>query len=152
MATEEGKEVKRVTSKEMRFINEYLKDSNGTQAAIRAGYSKRSAGQIAGRLMKKDKIRAYLDEKQGKVEAKCEITAEYILNSLKNIAEKCQQATPVLDHEGEPTGEYEFDSAGANRSLELLGKWRKLWTDRMEIEGTVNLADAVREARTRIKQ
>lgn len=78
------------------------------------------------------------------------MTAEYVLNSLMEIVDRCKQAEPVLDHEGEPTGEYKFDSGGANRALELLGKHLKLFTDKIEVELTAGLAESVGKARQRI--
>lgn len=43
-------------------------------------------------------------------------------------------AEPVLDREGEPTGEYRFDSSGAARGLELLGKHLQMFTDKIKVE------------------
>jgi phage terminase small subunit len=47
---------------------------------------------------------------------------EWVISRLMSVTERCMQAEAVLDKEGEPTGQYEFDSAGATRALELLGK------------------------------
>ena len=65
-----------------------------------------------------------------------EIDADYVLTSLKEVADRCLQATPVMV-KGEggkmvKSGEYRFDSSGANRALELLGKHLKLFTDMLE--------------------
>jgi phage terminase small subunit len=149
-----NEKVKKLTSKEHRFISEYLKDSNGSQAAIRAGYSVKSSRVTACKLLTKANIHEELSKRQAYIAESCDITAEYILRSLKSIAEKCQQAVPVMEYdhgarEMKPTGAYEFDSTGANRALELLGKWRKLWTDRMEVEGVVNLSESMCAARAR---
>jgi phage terminase small subunit len=40
------------------------------------------------------------------------------------------QHAPVLDREGNPTGDYRFDAAGANRALELLGRRLRMWDDK----------------------
>jgi len=57
--TEEPQE--RLTAKERTFVEEYLVDLNGTQAAIRAGYSARSAAVIAHENLRKPKIALALD-------------------------------------------------------------------------------------------
>lgn len=59
----ETQEKKPRMSKEQRFLAEYFHDFNGTQAAIRAGYSERSARQIASRLLSKDNIARAIKEK-----------------------------------------------------------------------------------------
>lgn len=46
---------------------------------------------------------------------------EWIISRLMSVAERCMQAEPVLDKEGMPTGEYKFDSSGANTALRMLG-------------------------------
>lgn len=46
---------------------------------------------------------------------------EWVISRLMTVTERCMQAEPVLDREGNETGEWKFDSAGATRSLHLLG-------------------------------
>jgi phage terminase small subunit len=50
------------------------------------------------------------------------VSRAWVISKLKEVAERCMQAQPVLDKLGHATGLYVFDSSGANRSLELLGK------------------------------
>lgn len=50
------------------------------------------------------------------------ISHGYILKNLKDVAERCLQAEPVLDPEGNPTGEYRFDAKGAVAALKLMGE------------------------------
>lgn len=70
------------------------------------------------------------------------ITKEYILSSLNNVARRCQQVEPVLIKEDGvlvESGEYKFDSSGANKSLELLGKHLKLFTEKVESTSDVKV-------------
>jgi len=53
-----------MTPKEIKFCQEYLVDLNGTQAAIRAGYSKRSAKEIASENLTKPNIKKWIEEQQ----------------------------------------------------------------------------------------
>ncbi|CAB4122842.1 hypothetical protein UFOVP33_62 [uncultured Caudovirales phage] len=67
----------------------------------------------------------------------------WVISRLMTITERCMQAEPVLDREGEPTGEYKFDSSGANKALELLGKTLKMWNekDKEQDNEYANLSD-----------
>lgn len=51
----------------------------------------------------------------------------WVISRLMTVTERCMQAEPVLDRQGNHTGEYQFDSAGANRALELLGKTMRMF-------------------------
>lgn len=51
----------------------------------------------------------------------------WIISRLMSVANRCMQAEPCKDKDGKPTGEFRFDSAGANRSLELLGKTLRMF-------------------------
>lgn len=123
------------TAKMEKFCQEYLIDLNATQAAIRAGYSEDSAQQIGSENLSKLVIQERIDElKQEQAEA-ATITPEFVLKSLKTVAQRTMQGVQVFDSDGQPTGEWKFDSAGANRSLELIGKHLTLFADRVEVSG-----------------
>lgn len=68
------------------FVREYLVDLNATQAAIRAGYSARSAGAAGGRLLQDDKILAAINEAKVQRAARVEVTADHVLRELLKIA------------------------------------------------------------------
>lgn len=120
-----------------RFCQELMIDNIGTQAAIRAGYSKNTANEQASRLLAKHNVALRVKELRESLSEKTLISAEYVLKSLKSVAERCQQAEPVMrynpvdkemeqvkeeDENGNMVGLYQFDSQGANKALELLGK------------------------------
>ena len=132
----------KLTPKQEMFIREYLIDLNATQAAKRAGYSERTAKSIGQRLLTNVDISRAIQEANAKRVNKLELSAEWVLQNLKNVAERCQQAEPVMafDYEEKrmlPTGEYKFDSQGANKALELIGKHLKLFTDNINLSGDV---------------
>lgn len=126
-----------LTPKQAAFVREYLIDLNATQAAIRAGYSAKTAQVQSAKMLSKAIISAALKEKMDERARKAEISAEYVLSSLLNVAERCQTAVPVLDKEGNETGEWKFDSSGANRALELIGKHLGIFVERVKHEGNV---------------
>lgn len=125
-----------LTSKRERFVTEYLIDQNATQAAIRAGYSEKTAGSQGQRLLKNVEVSARIQSKQQKQLKRLELSADYVLRTIKETVERCRQAEPVYDREGNETGEYRFDSVGAFKGLELLGKHLKLFTDKLDLHIT----------------
>jgi phage terminase small subunit len=127
-----------LSPRQQQFVVEYCVDRNATQAAIRAGYKSTTAAEQASRLLTNVKIKEAVEAKLKRLEAKTELSAEWVLTSFKNIAERCMQATPVVDKDGNETGEYKFDANGANKALEMIGKHLKLFTDKQEITGSMN--------------
>lgn len=139
-----------MNAKQRSFVAEYIKDKNATQAAIRAGYSEKTAKQIGSRLLTNVDVQAEVAEKTKRIEERCEITAVYVLSGIKEVAERCMQRKPVMVRDGKgwkqktetvedpKTGEereegvWEFNAMGANKSFELLGKSIALWTDKVQ--------------------
>lgn len=73
---------KTLTAKQDRFIDEYLIDFNATQAAIRAGYSKKTGYSIGQQLLKKPEIQEELKKRQKKLQLKTGITQERVLKEM----------------------------------------------------------------------
>ena len=114
------------------FVAEYLKDLNATQAAIRAGYSSDSSGQLGYKLLQNAEIKAAIAAGVMKRQIEIKIDAYWLLKKLVLVAERCMQSAPVLDRNGRPVfvetqnGDiapvYKFDASGANTALGLIGK------------------------------
>ena len=75
----------KLTDKQKRFCDEYLIDLNATQAAIRAGYSKKTAFIIANENLKKPYIRGYIDERLKQLEDKRIAKADEVLKYLTSV-------------------------------------------------------------------
>jgi phage terminase small subunit len=78
----------------IRFAEEYPKDLNGTQAAIRAGYSEKGAGVVASNLLKDDRVRAKIEELNKSRLRKLNVTVKNVLKEIalmafSNIADVC---------------------------------------------------------------
>lgn len=121
------------------FCKEYLVDLNATQAAIRAGYSVRTAYSQGQRLLKHVEVLARVKELKAKRADELELDAYWVLKRLKEVSDRSMQAEPVMEYDhaaGEmvPTGEYEFDSQGANRSAELIGKHIGMFDPKLELQ------------------
>lgn len=76
----------KLTAKQERFVAEYLIDLNATQAAIRAGYSAKTAGSQAHDLLKKPEIASEIAKRQVKVADKLDLSAERVLRELEYLA------------------------------------------------------------------
>lgn len=72
-------------AKQQRFVEEYLIDLNATQAAIRAGYSKKTAGQIGHELLKKPETQAAIDEAMKARSERTKITADAVMTELAKL-------------------------------------------------------------------
>lgn len=87
-----------LTDKHKRFADEYLIDLNGAQAAIRSGYSQKTARSIAAELLTKPDVQRYLAEKQEKLQRKTDVTQERVVNELAKIA--FADITDYLEYHG----------------------------------------------------
>ena len=76
----------KLTAKQKRFIDEYLVDFNGTQAAIRAGYATRSAEVTAAKLLRNAKVQAEISRRQKDLQRRTEVTQERVVRELARVA------------------------------------------------------------------
>lgn len=146
--TEQDKPQRSLTSRQARFVREYLVDSIGTKAAIRAGYSEHSAAQIAYELLQNPLVLARVEKLQDARAAALALKADDVLASLLEIRERCMTTEEVTEWNFakkcfEGTGEYRFDSTGANRATELIGKHLGMFTEKFS--GTLKVDATVRE-------
>lgn len=124
-----------LTPKQERFVEEYLIDLNATQAAIRAGYAPGSAEVQGSRLLTYAKVIEAISANKEKRAERTNITADRVLNGISRLIDRCEQAEPVLDKEGLPTGEYTFKANEALRGYDLLGRHLGLWNDKLKLQG-----------------
>lgn len=117
-----------LNAKQKAFCEEYLIDLNATQAAIRAGYSKKTANRIASENLSKLDIQNYIAELKQKRVERIQITQDEVLADLLEIKGRCMQARPVLGMFGQQVKDSEgnniwkFDAKGATKAIELIGK------------------------------
>lgn len=109
-AAAKSKGGRNLTSKQRCFVDEYLIDLNATQAAIRAGYSPKTAGQIGEQNLKKLEIADAIQEAQAKRSERVQIDADYVLSRLVEI-----DRMDVLDIMTDAM------------SLKPLSEWPKVW-------------------------
>lgn len=144
-----------------RFAQEYIKDFNGTRAAIAAGYSETSAAVIACENLRKPNIKKRIDELLETKLAAAAVTEERIIERLaqiafgdpRKVAEFKNGKLSITDSDkltraeagmiaamSEETGnkrKREIKFHDPIRAAELLGKTKKMFTDKVEHEGMV---------------
>ena len=129
-----------LTDKQKEFVRQYLVDLNATQAAVRAGYSVKTAYRQGADLLQKTSIREAIEKAQAKRARRVEVTQDYVLSNLVEVVERTMQRAPVTNRKGEQVTDEEgravwtFDAKGANRALELLGKHLGIFTDKIRAE------------------
>ena len=134
----------KLTPKQERFVAEYLIDLNATQAAIRAGYSEKTAQVIGSENLSKPMIAAAVAAAQVKRSKRTEVTQDYVLTTIRDTMERCKQAEPVVYQNGNPVmidtpdGEiapaYKFDAAAVLKGAELLGRHLAMFTDKKTVD------------------
>jgi len=118
----------KLTAKQERFCEEYLIDLNATQAAIRAGYSERTAKAMGCENLTKPYIAEKIAEMKSKRSEEASIDAAWVLNQAVEVHNRCMASVKVLDRSGESVLDddgspvYTFQHVGANKSLEIIGK------------------------------
>lgn len=110
-----------VTAKQERFIEEYLVDFNGTQAAIRAGFAKKGAAQHAARLLTIVPIRSAIETRRQAALEAIGLTTERVLKEVADVA-LAELIEPVKASE-------------KLRALEMAGKHLGVFKDKLEHSG-----------------
>lgn len=132
-----------LTDKQKRFCDEYLIDCNATQAAIRAGYSKKAARTIGTENMAKPAIKTYIEARMAEKESKLIADQDEVLRYLTSVLRGESRSSVVVV---ESTGDFMTearemqkapDEKERMKAAELLGKRYGTFTDRMDIGGNV---------------
>jgi phage terminase small subunit len=129
-----------LSEKQKKFADEYIKCLNASEAYRKAGYKSDNVNTVknnSSKLLANAYIQEYISQIQKKLQEKTEITQEWVLNRLKEISDRCMQEVPVMkrvDGEMVETGEFKFDSQGAVKSTELLGKHLGLFEAKQQLQ------------------
>ena len=112
-----------------KYSSHYVLHGDQT-ASFRVAFPKSKAKpetthEAASRFHSKCKVQTRIKELSAQVkiiaEEEFKIDASWVLKAAKKVHDRCMQTEPVMVG-GEPTGEYKFEAAGANKSLEIIGK------------------------------
>ena len=120
-----------LTDKQKRFCDEYLCDMNATQAAIRAGYSKRTAYRTGADNLKKPQIRAYIDKRMAEKDVELIATQNEVLQYLTSVMRGESVAVEVVvDGGGAKLIEKEPSEMERIKAADQLAKCHGLYRDK----------------------
>lgn len=151
----------KLTAKQQRFCDEYLTDLNATQAAIRAGYSAKTAKQIGQENLTKPDIREYIDKRMAEKEEALVAKQDEVMKYLTAVMRR-EMVENIVVTVSEEKSYYEPDENGtmrkrserketpqiveipaqlrdANKAAELLGKAYGIFTDNVSLEGAAKV-------------
>ena len=149
-----------LTAKQQRFCDEYLIDLNATQAAIRAGYSAKTAYSIGNENLKKPEIREYIDNRLAEKEKELIADQNEVMKYLTSVMRREMKESVVVTLQNkvekwvkdEDTGKLKKQTvteekpavveipaklSDSNKAAELLGKAYGIYTDKIEAEVTL---------------
>ncbi|VHG79866.1 terminase small subunit [Streptococcus pyogenes] len=126
----------KLTLKQKRFADEYIISANATAAAIKAGYSKKTARSIGHENLTKPDIKAYIDERLEKLESEKIATQEEVLQYLTSIMRGDQQEKTLISvgEFGQKIVDIDVGAKDRIKAAELLGKRYRLFTDKVEMD------------------
>lgn len=150
---------KKLTAKQQRFCDEYLIDLNATQAAIRAGYSKKTAYSIGQENLKKPEIRAYIEKRMAEKEAELIADQDEVMQYLTSVMRREKKEAVVVTLQSktekwvqvEGTGQLKKQTvieehpavvdipaklSDANKAAELIGKRYGIFKDNVKLDVT----------------
>lgn len=150
----------KLTEKQKRFVNEYLIDLNATQAAVRAGYSAKTADQQGSRMLTNVKVQQAVSEAMAERSKRTGINQDRVVLELAKLA--FVKITDIVDSHGKikdsaseedlaciesvkykesksdsgASVEREVKIASKLKSLELLGRHLGMWSDKLDVNIT----------------
>ncbi len=162
---EEASELPKLSTKQKLFVEAYLTCANGTQAAIRAGYSRKTAASIASENLRKPEIRAHIDARLAEAKAGAdEVIAvltdqmygtmgDFLIVDKKgnttvsftperlHLIRKLKQSWRTIEADGEIATEesVEIELHDSQAAAVQLGRYHKLFTDNKAVSGDINV-------------
>lgn len=126
----------KLTRKQRKFAEEYLVDCNGTKAAIRAGYSPKTANEQAAKLMSNPKIKSYITEKLDEMSSEKLADAQEVLEYLTSVmrGEHTEQTLQLVGDGVQTITDIDVSAKERLKAAELIGKRYGLFKETYEIE------------------
>ena len=129
----EKKAKKELTQRQIRFVQDFMKSNNVTQAAIRSGYSKKTASVQGSRLLTNVKVAEYVDAINERLES----------DKIADIQEVMEYLTSVM--RGDTKDQFDLDASLSERTRAAseLAKRLDVRAKTLNIEGVVNIIDVI---------
>lgn len=128
----------KLTLKQQRFADEYIRTGNAYQSAINAGYSETYAKGNVVKLLENVSIKSYIDKRLEELKKESIAEQDEILQYLTSIM-RGEMTEQTLVGQGEGYQEIDNIDVGAKdriKAAELLGKRYRMWTEKIEAEVT----------------
>ena len=141
------KKGEKLTPKQQRFVTEYLKSGNATEAAKQAGYSEKTAFRIGAENLQKPAIARAIERAQERRNDRLELEEDFELKKAIEIMQMCMEPKHVYGFDGKPVknsdGNYvmQFDSKGANTALQTIAKLRGKFVQKVQVGFADSLAE-----------
>lgn len=132
---------KKLTAKQQRFCDEYLIDLNATQAAIRTGYSEKTAYSQGQRLLKHVEVKNYINEQLEKIRSARTADAQEVMEYLSAVmrGEHTEQVLMLVGDGVQTVTDIDVSAKDRLKAAELLGKAHMLFTDKVQQEIDMDL-------------
>ncbi|MDO4728449.1 MAG: terminase small subunit [Bacteroidota bacterium] len=133
----------KLTEKQKRFADYYIETGNATEAARKAGYSKKTSYSIGQENLKKPEIKTYINEKFEQLQSERTASASEVLEFLtSSIRGEVEEEVVVVEGEGDGVSsarkiKKQIGLKDRIKAAELLGKRYMLFTDKVNVSGTV---------------
>ena len=134
-----GKVMIAVNRKQKRFADEYLIDCNATQAAIRAGYSPKTANEQGNRLLANVSISTYIEQQLEQIHNAKSADAQEVLEYLTAVmrGEHTEQALRLIGEGIQEIDTMEVSAKDRIKAAELIGKRYGMFKDGINVSGSV---------------
>ena len=129
--------ITKLTQKQRRFIDEYIISGNATQAAIKAGYSKKTARKIGQENLTKPDIKAAIEKRNAEIQSKKTADMTEVMEYLTSVM-RGEQTESVATSK-RVYSNVEVSAKDRIKAAELIGKRNGAWTDKKEINGDLSI-------------
>lgn len=135
-----------LNARQQAFVNEYARGGfkNASEAAVKAGYSAKTADRIASRLLKNVEVRDAVEALRQPAKEEAIVDAAFVFSELKELAKCCARRVPTLDLVGEPRLDLDgnpilvpVDAAGANAALKTLSQCLGIGKEKSDKDQTI---------------
>ena len=128
-----------MTPRQQKFCDEYLISGNATEAAIKAGYSRKTAKQTGSENLSKLDLRAYIDEQLAKIHSAKIADAEEVMKYLTSVmrGEHTEQVLKLVGEGVQTVTDIDVSAKERLKAAELIGKRYGLFTEKVGLEGAV---------------
>ena len=136
-----------LTEQNKLFVDYLLADpqENATQAAIKAGYSKKSAGSLGNQMMKRPAIRAEIQRRKAERKARMNIDQDFVVTELLDLLRMAKGDKAIISSKKNDDGQiekvmkYQSNLTAANKTIEMIGRHLGVFNDKQDITLTSSL-------------